>query len=45
MLVARSGEVKAAYETSKVLGRGSFGAWARRCAVRRSPGMSWVLSS
>jgi len=25
MLVARSGEVKAAYETSKVLGRGSFG--------------------
>ena len=39
MLVARSGEVKAAYETSKVLGRGSFGAWARLwCAVRRSPG-------
>lgn len=26
MLVARSGEVNAAYETSKVLGRGSFGA-------------------
>ena len=43
MLVARSGEVKAAYETSKVLGRGSFGAWGATL-VRRSS-QSWVLSS
>ena len=33
MLVARSGEVTAAYETSRVLGRGSFGAWAHLGAL------------